>query len=108
MEKFIHRGEADLLAEFTILYPFEVIYKQLNLPKEDVATFQRIAVAQTDWAHAEIAIEAGRRLGALFQGSARQAPRRSRRRSHHAARARPRSRLASRCRRKCCSPSSAS
>jgi len=67
MEKFIHRGEADLLAEFTILYPFEVIYKQLNLPKEDIASFQRIAVAQTDWAHAEIAIEAGRRLGLYFK-----------------------------------------
>lgn len=67
MESFVHRGTADLLAEFTIRYPFEVIYKQLDLPAEDIAAFQRIAVAQTDWAHADIAIEAGRRLGLYFK-----------------------------------------
>jgi cytochrome P450 len=67
MGGFIGRGEADLVQEFTILYPFEVIYQQLALPREDIAAFQRIAVAQTDYFHADKAIEAGRRLGVYFK-----------------------------------------
>ena len=43
MAAFIDSGKADLIEQFTILYPFEVIYRQLNLPVSDVRTFQRLA-----------------------------------------------------------------
>lgn len=66
MAKFLPRGEADLIEEFTIRYPFEVIYRQLNLPASDVATFQKLAIGQTDYVNFEKAIEAGRKLGEYF------------------------------------------
>jgi cytochrome P450 len=67
MAMFQPRGEADLVQQFTILYPFEVIYKQLDLPTSDIEAFQRIAIAQTDYFHADKAAEAGRRLGIYFK-----------------------------------------
>ena len=67
MAKFLPRGEADLVQEFTILYPFEVIYKQLDLPAADIEPFQKIAIAQTDYFHADKSAEAGRRLGEYFK-----------------------------------------
>ncbi|SCW95947.1 Cytochrome P450 [Sphingobium faniae] len=66
MDKFIPRGQADLIEEFTILYPFAIIYKQLNLPTEDIRTFQRLAIGQTDYMNADKAIEAGRKQGEYF------------------------------------------
>ncbi|GGC02954.1 cytochrome P450 [Novosphingobium endophyticum] len=66
MDKFIPRGEADLIEEFTIRYPFEVIYRQLDLPQSDVATFQKLAIGQTDYMNTDKAIEAGHKLGEYF------------------------------------------
>lgn len=66
MEKFIDRGRADLIEEFTILYPFAIIYKQLDLPVDDIQTFQRLAIGQTDYMNADKAIEAGRKQGRYF------------------------------------------
>lgn len=66
MDKFIPRGHADLIEEFTILYPFAIIYKQLDLPADDISTFQRLAIGQTDYVNAEKAFEAGRKQGAYF------------------------------------------
>jgi len=66
MDKFIPRGEADLIEEFTILYPFAIIYKQLDLPVDDIRTFQRLAIGQTDYVNADKAIEAGRKQGVYF------------------------------------------
>jgi len=66
MEKFIDRGHADLVEEFTIRYPFEVIYRQLALPQADVRTFQRLAIGQTDYMNIDKAMEAGRKLGEYF------------------------------------------
>jgi cytochrome P450 len=68
MDKFVHRSEADLVREFTRLYPFEVIFKQLALPEKDMTNFQRMAFAQTDYFHMDKAAEAGRRLGVYFKG----------------------------------------
>lgn len=68
MDKFIGRGEADLIEEFTLRYPFEVIYRQLDLPKADVRTFQRLALGQTDYFNGDRAIEAGEKLGEYFKG----------------------------------------
>ncbi|GAC1571959.1 MAG: cytochrome P450 [Sphingomicrobium sp.] len=68
MDKFIERGKADLIEEFTLRYPFEVIYKQLDLPERDVSTFQRLAIGQTDYVNSDKAIEAGVKLGAYYKG----------------------------------------
>ncbi|NBB51164.1 cytochrome P450 [Rhizobium sp. CRIBSB] len=67
MEKFLPRGEADLVEEFTLRYPFEVIYHQLDLPASDVRTFQRLAIGQTDYVHMTQAQEAGVKLGEYFK-----------------------------------------
>jgi cytochrome P450 len=67
MDRFIPRGRADLVEEFTLRYPFEVIYRQLRLPDSDVRTFQRLAIAQTDYAHTDKAVEASVKLGAYFR-----------------------------------------
>jgi cytochrome P450 len=66
MGKFLPLGRADLIEQFTLRYPFEVIYHQLDLPEEDVRTFQRLALGQTDYVNHEKAIEAGRKLGDYF------------------------------------------
>ncbi len=47
MEDFIHEGKADLVKQFTLLYPFGVIYKQLALPIEEGKVFHKLAIAQT-------------------------------------------------------------
>ena len=68
MDKFATRGKADLVGEFTHHYPFQIIYRQLNLPPEDVMTFHRLAIAQTvvmyDVPHGT---EASRKLGVYFR-----------------------------------------
>ena len=66
MNRFLPDGHADLIEQFTLRYPFEVIYHQLALPEEDVRTFQRLALGQTDYVNHEKAIEAGRKLGDYF------------------------------------------
>lgn len=67
MAAFLPDGKADLIEQFTLRYPFEVIYRQLDLPPGDVAIFQRLAIAQTDYVHGDMAKEAGRKLGAYFR-----------------------------------------
>jgi cytochrome P450 len=68
MNGFAARGHADLVQEFTLFYPFQIIYRQLALPREDIQTFHKLAIAQTlvgfDVAHG---MEAGRKLGAYFK-----------------------------------------
>lgn len=68
MDKFVARGKADLVQEFTHHYPFHIIYRQLNLPPEDVKTFHKLAIAQTvvmyDVPHGT---EASRKLGVYFK-----------------------------------------
>jgi cytochrome P450 len=68
MDAFVGRGRADLVQEFTHHYPFQVIYRQLNLPPEDVKVFHKLAIAQTvtmyDVPHGT---EASRKLGVYFK-----------------------------------------
>lgn len=68
MQNFSGRGRADLAREFTHHYPFQIIYKQLDLPPEDVSVFHKLAIAQTvvsyDVAHGT---EASRKLGVYFR-----------------------------------------
>jgi cytochrome P450 len=62
------RGGADLVHELTLHYPFRIIYRQLGLPQTDIATFHKLAIAQSliaiDFEHGA---EAGRKLGDYFQ-----------------------------------------
>ncbi|MFV0409348.1 MAG: cytochrome P450, partial [Paracoccus sp. (in: a-proteobacteria)] len=68
MDKFVGRGEADLVQEFTLHYPFHIIYRQLALPPEDVGIFHKLAIAQTVVAvDVEHGVEASRKLGAYFK-----------------------------------------
>lgn len=66
--RFEGRGRADLVQEFTLHYPFHIIYRQLGLPEHDIKTFHRLAIAQTvvifDVAHGT---EASRKLGVYFK-----------------------------------------
>ncbi|HEY6870831.1 MAG TPA: cytochrome P450 [Novosphingobium sp.] len=47
MAGFLPAGKADLIGQFTLHYPFGVIYRQLNLPPEEGKLFHKLAVAQT-------------------------------------------------------------
>ena len=68
MDQFSARGGADLVQEFTLHYPFHIIYRQLGLPPADVKTFHKLAIAQTvvsfDHAHGT---EASQKLGTYFK-----------------------------------------
>ena len=66
MSAFEPTGRADLVAQFTHLYPFHVIYEQLALPRNDIDLFQKLAIAQTDYVNMDKAVEAGEKLGEYF------------------------------------------
>jgi cytochrome P450 len=67
MSVFEKRGAADLVQEFTFHYPFQIVYRQLGLPADEVKTFHKLAMAQilvsVDVAHGT---EASRKLGIYF------------------------------------------
>lgn len=67
MADFLPLGKADLVQQFTHLFPFHVIYRQLGLPPQDINTFQRLAIGQTDFYNFAKAQEAGRKLGVYFR-----------------------------------------
>ena len=70
MRSFADRGHADLVQEFTHLYPFQVIYRQLALPPEETHTFQKLAVAQMllgGGYYLPRALEASKKLGEYFK-----------------------------------------
>lgn len=46
MGRFLDRGEADLVEEFTHHYPFQVIYGQLGIDAEQAPVFHKLAIAQ--------------------------------------------------------------
>lgn len=67
MDKFIATGKGDLVQQFTLHYPFGVIYKQLDLPPDQAKIFHKLAIAQTlvsaDVVHSA---EASAKLGEFF------------------------------------------
>ncbi|MBW8814196.1 MAG: cytochrome P450 [Caulobacterales bacterium] len=69
MGAFIQRGEADLVADFTHHYPFQVIYRQLELEPEQAPIFHKLAIAQLlSSIGAPQGQEASRKLGDFFAG----------------------------------------
>jgi cytochrome P450 len=68
MDKFVVRGKADLVQEFTHHYPFHIIYRQLALPQQDIKVFHKLAIAQTVTSYdVEHGVEASRKLGVYFK-----------------------------------------
>lgn len=68
MDKFIHRGEADLVEQFTHHYPFQVIYRQLELDDAQAPVFHKLAIAQLlSSIGAPQGSESTEKLGAFFQ-----------------------------------------
>jgi cytochrome P450 len=67
MEGFVHRGEADLIEEFTHHYPFQVIYRQLGLEPGQAPVFHKLAIAQLlSSVGAPQGDEASAKLGTFF------------------------------------------
>jgi len=68
IDPFARRGKAELVSEFTIKYPFDVVYGQLELPPEELQAFHRLAVGlmciTVDFPHAA---EASQKMGNYFE-----------------------------------------
>lgn len=64
IDRFADKGRAELVRDFTIHYPFDVIYAQLGLPSGEGEVFQKLAVAlmciMVDAPHA---LEASQKMG---------------------------------------------
>jgi cytochrome P450 len=67
LEGFVHTGKADLVSQFTLHYPFGVIYRQLDLPPEQGKVFHKLAIAQTLISILpDVGREASNKLGEFF------------------------------------------
>lgn len=68
IDEFAERGSAELVGEFTVRYPFEVVYEQLGLPRDELDVFHRLAVGlmciTVDYPHA---LDASRKMGVYFR-----------------------------------------
>lgn len=68
IDRFADHGKAELVSDFAIRYPFDVVYAQLGLPPEESAIFQKLAVGlmciALDPHHA---LEASRKMGDFLQ-----------------------------------------
>jgi cytochrome P450 len=66
--KFEKRGTAELVSEFTKVYPFEIIFRQLQMPREDVQIFQNLGASLTSFAvDPSKGREASVKLGRYFE-----------------------------------------
>jgi cytochrome P450 len=67
VDNFKRIGSAELVQEFTIRYPFEILYAQLGLPEDELATFRRLSAglmcSLIDFPHAN---DASKKMGAYF------------------------------------------
>ncbi|HEY6868409.1 MAG TPA: cytochrome P450 [Novosphingobium sp.] len=46
MSKFVGRGSADLVEEYTHHFPFQIVYSMLHIGEDQAAVFHKLAVAQ--------------------------------------------------------------
>lgn len=73
MSRFIARGEADLVEEYTHHFPFQIVYAMLHIGEEQAPVFHRLAVAQLlSAAGMPEGAEATEKLGVFFQEFLRQ------------------------------------
>jgi cytochrome P450 len=70
IDGFAGTGSAELVKQFTYRYPFEAVYRLLDLPPDDVELFHKLAVVQTFAIGGFIdeGEEAGRNLEEYFRG----------------------------------------
>lgn len=66
IDGFAAQGKANLIEEFTRLYPFHFIYGQIGLPKEDEETFHKLAVCLLCTINPDKMLEASQKLGHYF------------------------------------------
>jgi cytochrome P450 len=71
VSKFEERGTAELVEEFCRPYPFNVIYRMLCLPDDDVEVFYKLTIALITFGRMDLAIEASEKLGRYFAGMIR-------------------------------------
>jgi len=68
INQFIDRGEAELIEEFAKPYPFQIIYRQLDLPADDALKFHKLAVTLSFVGDGQkYGIEAGRKLETYYE-----------------------------------------
>lgn len=68
IDRFAGRGHADLMSEFAFPYPFEIIYRQLQLPPGEEKLFHKLAISQTQYmVDLPHAMQGGAKLGVYFQ-----------------------------------------
>lgn len=68
MGKFLARGRADLVEEYTHHFPFQIVYSMLLLDEEQAPVFHKLAVAQLlSAAGLPQGAEATRKLGEFFK-----------------------------------------
>jgi len=69
VDRFVGRGRAELVNDFALPFPFEIIYRQLDLPGQDVSIFHKMAVALLG-SYGDMhkyALEASQKLGVYFK-----------------------------------------
>ena len=69
IDRIVGKGRAELVNDFALPFPFEIIYRQLDLPPGDTAVFHKMAVAMLAGRgdlH-KYAMEASRKLGVYFK-----------------------------------------
>ena len=69
VSRFIDKGRAELVSDFALPFPFEIIYRQLNLPPSDTAIFHKMAVSllMMRGETMKYALEASRKLWDYFK-----------------------------------------
>ena len=68
VSKFRGRGTAELVEQFARPYPFNVIYRMLGLPHDDIEIFYKLTVAQIiTYPTMDNALDASAKLGRYFQ-----------------------------------------
>jgi cytochrome P450 len=68
MSAFQSSGKAELIEQFARPYPFNVIYRMLDLPPEDIETFYKLTIAQIiTYPSMDNALDASIKLGRYFK-----------------------------------------
>jgi cytochrome P450 len=68
VSRFEQRGTAELVEDFCRPYPFNVIYRMLDLPAEDIEVFYKLTIALITFGRMDLAVEASEKLGRYFAG----------------------------------------
>lgn len=66
---FLEEGRAELVEQFARPFPFQVLYRLLGLPQDEIKTFYKLTIAQLVTSFAmENTKDAGTKLGQYFRG----------------------------------------